>query len=215
VSTLRGGAATPVTSPHRTRHLAPFLDAVFPGLGHLAAGRRRQAAVFGLPILLLVLVGIAIVILTPTIQLVALVLDPVALATFFLIQALILVWRLIAVATSLFDPRLPRVGRRDAIPVALIALVLIVPQALAGYATNVVREVTDEIIPTNPETVGAWQPPAYSGGPVSSDFDLPSADPSGGPSASPSQAPSATPGVPRQNVLIIGVDQGIGRNTPT
>jgi hypothetical protein len=37
--------------------------------------------------------------------------------------------------------------------------------------------------------------------------------PSAGPSEPPSASPSPTPGIPRQNVLIIGVDQGIGRNS--
>ena len=44
-------------------------------------------------------------------------------------------------------------------------------------------------------------------GPGSRDFDFPSGSPSPSPSA------SASPTVPRQNVLVIGVDQGIGRNT--
>src|SRR4029078_12864926 len=47
--------------------------------------------------------------------------------------------------------------------------------------------------------------------PDPSDFDLPSAGPSADPS--PSVAPSPSPPAPRQYVLIIGVDQGVGRNT--
>ncbi len=98
-------------------------------------------------------------------------------------------------------------NRRDLVPLVLIAIVVVVPQVYAGYATNVAREVTDQVVPNEPETVGAWQPNAYAQGPGSRDFDFPSSPPSPSPSA------SASPAVPRQNVLVIGVDQGVGRNT--
>ena len=200
-------APATVTSRGKTRHVSAFLDALFPGLGHLLAGRRRRAAFFGLPVVGLLLIAILIVVFAPTVRLVALALDPVALAAFFAIQALILIWRLLAVASSLFDPTLPKMNRRDLIPLVLIAIVVVVPQVYAGYATNVAREVTDQVVPNEPETVGAWQPNAYAQGPGSRDFDFPSSPPSPSPSA------SASPAVPRQNVLVIGVDQGVGRNT--
>jgi LCP family protein required for cell wall assembly len=207
VTSPQEGFAATVTPRRRPRHLPAFLDAIFPGLGHFVAGRRRRAALFAIPVLVLLVFGIAIVAFTPTIRLVAMALDPTALAAFFALQALILIWRLIAVASSLTDPALPRIGRRDTIPIVLIALLVIAPQAYAGIATNVAREVTDEIVPLNPETVGAWRPPQAGDRGNSNDFDLPS------PSASPPMSPSPSPAVPRQNILLIGVDQGIGRNT--
>ena len=197
-------AAAAVEPFRRSRFLPAFLDAVFPGLGHLLAGRRRRAAIFALPILGLLLVAILIVVLTPTVRLVALVVDPVVLASFFAIQALILVWRLLAVASSLFEPTMPSIKRRDVGPVVLIAIVLVAPQLYAGYVTNVAREITDEVVPNQPATVGAWLPPSYALEPGSRDFDLPS--------ASPSASPSPLTG-PRRNILLIGVDQGVGRNT--
>ena len=100
-------------------------------------------------------------------------------------------------------PAADRSPRR--LPIALLAIVLIVPQAYAGIATNVAREVTDEIVPLVPETVGAWRPPQAGDRGESGAFDLPS--------ASPTASPSPTPTVPRQNILLIGVDPGIGRNT--
>jgi polyisoprenyl-teichoic acid--peptidoglycan teichoic acid transferase len=160
-----------------------------------------------LPILGLLLAAMLIVVFTPTVRLLALALDPVALAAFFAIQALILLWRLVAVASSLFNPTLPRLNRRDALPIVLIAIIIVAPQVYAGYVTNVAREVTDEVVPNEPDTVGAWLPPAYALEPGSSDFDLPSASPSA------SASPSPTPATPRQNILLIGVDQGVGRNT--
>ena len=60
-------------------------------------------------------------------------------------QGLFLVWRLLAVGSSLLDPTLPRPSRRDALPIAILLLVIVVPQAYAGYATEVAREAADEI----------------------------------------------------------------------
>ena len=58
---------------------------------------------------------------------------------------LLLAWRLIAVGSSLYDPALPRPGRRDMLPIALILLIVIAPQAYAGYATETIRETADEV----------------------------------------------------------------------
>ena len=41
--------------------------------------------------------------------------------------------------------RLPKPGRRDALPIAILLLVMVAPQAYAGYATETARETADEI----------------------------------------------------------------------
>ena len=65
----------PSTPPHRSiwrsRYLPALLDALIPGLGHLVAGRRKLAAIFGIPFLALVLVALLIVATTSTGRLVA------------------------------------------------------------------------------------------------------------------------------------------------
>ncbi len=202
----KGGAA--VTPRRGSRHLHALLDSLFPGLGHLVAGRRRRAALFGLPTLALIVGILAILVVVPTAGLIGIALDPATVVVVLGLQAFVLVWRLAAVGSSLLDGRFPRLGRGDALPVAILAIVLIAPAAFAGYATEVAREEADRVIPINPVTAGAWRPlPSSLPDPDPSDFELPSSEPSLEPS------PSATPAVPRQNVLIIGVDQGIGRNT--
>jgi polyisoprenyl-teichoic acid--peptidoglycan teichoic acid transferase len=206
VTPTQEGSAATVTPRWRNRHLPAFLDAIFPGLGHLVAGRRARAALFAIPVMVLLVLAVIVLAFTPTIRLIAMALDPAVLAAFFAIQALLLIWRLLAVASSLFDPTLPRIGRADALPIVLIVLVIVAPQAYAGIATNVAREATDAIVPFDPETTGAWAPPAAGDRGDSGAFDLPS------PSVSPSASPSPT-AVPRQNILLIGVDQGVGRNT--
>ncbi|MBI2763476.1 MAG: LCP family protein [Chloroflexi bacterium] len=66
--------------------------------------------------------------------------------------------------------------------------------------TNVAREEVDRVFAG--ETNGAWVPPPTA---------KPTQDPLASATASPSPAPSST--VPRVNILLIGVDSGVGRNT--
>ena len=122
------------------------------------------------------------------------------------VQAALLIWRLLAVGSSLWDPRLGRPGRRDALPIAALLLVaVIVPQAYAGYATEVARETADEIFVGTVSDLVA--------GPIASAEPDPSFLATAIPSASISASPSATPTVPRVNILLTGVDAGVGRNT--
>ena len=194
--------ATP-TAP-RGRFGPAVLDAVFPGLGHFAAGRRRQAAMFGLPVVGLILLVLVIAFTTSGPRLAATLLEPDVLWGLLALQLAILVWRLIAVGTSIWTPQLSRPTRRDALPIAAILLVAVIaPQAYAGYATEVARESLDEIfVETTPLPVA---------------YGTPEPDPSfietAPPSASVSPSPSPTPQMPRVNVLLVGVDAGIGRNT--
>jgi hypothetical protein len=153
-------ARAAVTSRRGSRHLHAFLDSLFPGLGHLAAGRRQRAALFGVPTLVTLLVLLGGLILIPATGLLGIALDPGTVVVLFLLQALLLVWRAMAIGSSLTDRRFPRLGRSDALPVALLAMVLVLPQGLAAYATEVAREATDQIIPNEPLTTGAWNPSA-------------------------------------------------------
>jgi LCP family protein required for cell wall assembly len=185
-----------------------MLDAIFPGLGHLVAGRRGLAVLFGLPVLAIIGLTLAVVLTTSGARLAATLLDPAVLLGLLAIQGLLLVWRLIAVGSSLWDPRFRPPGRRDALPVAGILLVAVVaPQAYAGFATEVAREAADQIF-TEPS-------PTALAGPLPSAAPDPSflAPAPVSPSASASPSPSATPLAPRVNVLLLGVDSGVGRNT--
>jgi LCP family protein required for cell wall assembly len=192
----------------RGRFAPAVLDAIFPGLGHLAVGRRRRAALFGLPILVLIGLLLGILATTSLPRLAATLFDPAVLWGLLALQAVLLVWRLLAVGSSLWDPRLTAPARRDAIPIAAVLLVAVIaPQAYAGFATEVAREAADEIF-TEPS-------PTAMAGPVGTPEPDPSflipASPNASTSASPS--PSPTPAVPRVNVMLIGVDAGVGRRT--
>jgi LCP family protein required for cell wall assembly len=206
VSSRRSGAVTP--GPRgRGRYLPAVLDAIVPGLGHLASGRRNRALLFAAPVIALVLAALVIGLTTSLPRLAATIVDPDVLLTLLAIQVLLLVWRLIAVGSSLLDPRLPRPSVRDALPIAALLLVLVVaPQAYAGFATQVARDTSEAIFEDQSPAPIAVGPSAV---PEPDPSFLTPAEP--GDSASP--APSPTPAVPRLNVLVVGVDAGIGRNT--
>jgi hypothetical protein len=130
VTTLPTGSATPVVPAWRSRYLPALLDTIVPGLGHLLAGRRKLAALFGIPFLALVLVGVVIVATTSTGRLAA-----EAVNVFWLllgVQGVVLVWRLLAAGTSLLAPGLPRLRVLDALPVAVLLLILAGPQIVLG-----------------------------------------------------------------------------------
>ena len=83
------------------------------------------------------------------------------------------------------------------------------PQAYAGYATEVARETADEVF-VEPSATAVL--PSQEPEPDPSNL-IPAAvrSPSGLPSASPSPTPA--PVDPRITGLIVGVDSGVGRNT--
>jgi len=190
----------------RSRYVPAVLDALIPGLGHLVAGRRRRALVFLAPVLVAVAAAAWIVLTTPGPRLVAELVAAEVIWALLLLQGLFLVWRIVAVGSSLFDPALPRPERRDVIPIALVLLLVIAPQAYAGYATEAAREAADVIF-VEPEPVAAL--PSFTPEPDPSFLDTPPPTPS----ATPSPSPSASPTVPRVTGLIIGVDSGTGRTT--
>lgn len=163
---------------------------------------------FALPIIAILSLGLLIVATTSGPRLAATLFDPAVIWALLAIQAALLVWRLLAVGSSLWDPRLSPPGRREALPIAAILLVAVIaPQAFAGYATEVARETADEIFTEASPTAVA--------GPVGTPEPDPSflATPVPSPSLTASPSPSASPTVPRINVLLVGVDAGVGRNT--
>jgi LCP family protein required for cell wall assembly len=192
----------------RSRYIPAVLDALIPGLGHLVAGRRRLAALFLAPTIVALLAVLWIALTTSGPRLVAELIDSDVIWALLALQGIFLVWRLLAVGSSLYDPALPRPGRRDVLPIAVLLLIVIVPQAYGGYATEAVRETADEVF-EDPAPAAAV--PSFSPEPDPENLSTPPPLPSGTPLASAS--PSASPTVPRVTGLIVGVDAGVGRNT--
>lgn len=191
-------------SRHRSRYLPAFLDALIPGLGHLVAGRHARALLFVAPLVVMGAAAIWVVATTSAPRLAATLLSVEIIWGLFVAQGLLLASRLIAVGSSLFDPSLPKPGRRDLVPITLLLAFVIAPQAYAGYATEIAREAADQIfVEPGPEPVAV----APSTQPVPDPSFLSTVPPS------PSIAPSLSPAGDRITGLIIGVDAGVGRNT--
>jgi polyisoprenyl-teichoic acid--peptidoglycan teichoic acid transferase len=190
-------------TPSRSRYVPAVLDAVIPGLGHLAAGRRQRALLFLAPVLLALVAAVVIVVSTSAPKLGAELIQSEVIWGLLIFQGLLLVWRLLAVGASLFAAGMPRPGRRDALPIAILMIAVIAPQVFAGYVTNVARESADEVFVDQPPVAVV---PSGSAEPDPSFLETPSPTPSG--SVLPSDSPSPTPGVPRINAVIVGVDSG-------
>ena len=201
-ATARRGPATSV----RSRQLRwAALDAVVPGMGHLVAGRRRLAILFSAPTLVVLGVLGVIVAANAPARLAAEAVN--ALAVLLVVQAIVLVWRLLAVTSGLRAAWLGRRPRAQALGAAALIALVVGPQAYLGYVTNVAREEVDRVF--SGETSGAWQP---LGPPPTV---LPSAS-TGAATTSPSPSLSRTAALPlrpRVNVLLIGIDSGAGRST--
>ncbi len=196
------------TPSRRSRYVPAILDAFVPGLGHVVAGRRLLGVIFLTPTILALAVAVYLALTTSGPRLVATLLESEVIWGLLAFQGVLLVWRLIAVASSLFAPGLPRMGKGDVLPIVLLLLVIIVPQAYAGYATEVARETADEVFvePSATAILPSQQPEADPANLIPA-----SPSPSGEPSASPS--PTPVPADPRITGVIVGVDAGVGRHT--
>ncbi len=198
------GPATPVVPAWRSRYLPALLDIVIPGLGHLVAGRRKLAAIFGIPFLAVLLLGLVIYATTSTGRLAA-----EAVNVFWLllgIQGIVLAWRLVAAGMSLLATGLPRLRVLDVLPVAVLVVLLAGPQVALAGLTNEARIQSDNVFIADTTPPGGWHPQG-SIEPDPSDFAT--ADPSLSPE--PSAEPSAGP--QRITILLLGIDSGVGRNT--
>ncbi len=216
-------------SPEHTRIAGPaprqpgaprwlLLNAIFPGLGHLVAGHVRWGVVLAAPMVLVLGAGLLMLLTSSSTTAAAVrLVDPAVLGALVVLQVAILIWRLFALgATRMLATFRPTIST---IAVAAVSIAFIVgPQLYLAGVTIDAQSAAAEVFQPVAEG-GAWVPDA-SAPPVASndpDFGLaspsPEADASTPPSASPSESPSATPGVPRVNVLLIGIDSGLGRNT--
>lgn len=185
-----------------SRYVPAILSAVLPGLGQLRLGQPRLALAFGLPIVLLVAGGVAALIALGPARAATSLLAVEVLWGLLGLQVLLLGWRLAASGAAFLDRRFGPLRRRDMLLLALLAVAIVAPQAWALTATNALRLAAAEIFVDDGSGAGAWVPPAPTPGPSPATA-----------TAGPSAEPAATPGAERVNVLVLGVDAGVGRRT--
>ena len=124
----RARTAPPSGPIDRRRLFAAGLSAIVPGLGQAFNRRQRLTLLFLIPSLLIaVVVGIIWATQTPT-RIAAWAVAPAVLGTLLTVNALILLWRLLAVGQAFLDTRRHGpTGRLGVVGITVIALLVVIP----------------------------------------------------------------------------------------
>lgn len=185
----------------RRRILAAALSSVMPGLGQAYNRRLKPALWFAVPSLLVLLVVLLVFRVSTPAKIAATIITPSTLTAVMVLNALLLVWRLVAVGHAFTDARFRLAPARTGFVGLLLILVWVaVPHAVGGYYGHLANEAFGQIF----QDRGTDDPVGGVGGnplpsPLNAEDDVPSA------------APSPNPGE-RINVLLMGIDSGPRRN---
>jgi polyisoprenyl-teichoic acid--peptidoglycan teichoic acid transferase len=184
----RRPAATQPTD--RRRLLAAILSGVIPGVGQAVNGRTRQAAIFLVPSLIVLLAAGLIVLTTSSTMLLARAIVPDTLRTLLLLDIVVLVWRLAAVVHAFVDRRYPpRPGRLGAVGLAVVVILVALPHGIAGVYGASAFTTFEKV---------------FSGA---------QGEPVGGKNDDPGSTAGPTPKTgERVNVLLMGIDSGPSRS---
>lgn len=123
----------PQTGPIDRRRLAAAgLSAVLPGLGQAFNRRSQLAALFLVPSLLILGLGVLLLSTQSLTRLAAFVVAPPVLGALLTINLLLLAWRLLAVGQAFLDTGRPGpTGRLGAVGIVVIAILVAIPHVLA------------------------------------------------------------------------------------
>ncbi len=225
---------------HRSPFAAAFLSLIFPGLGHAYAGAYTRALGFAaLPVLLVALMAGFGLRMDRT-QLIELVLNPFFLQSVFVVNLLLLVYRVVAVVDAYRvaeflnrheasgDTRLgpARLIRNPLSIAGLLAVILVmsgVHIVVARYDALALDALTGGCIFVGDETPDCPDPDA-SPSPDATESEPGTAEPTQSPTPEPTAIGTDVPevsippwdGKERLNILLIGADvQGGGHNTDT
>ena len=188
--------------PSRSPSLAVLLSFLWPGLGQFYQGRRRSAALYGLPILGAVLL-LAIQLLGGIEAFAASLLDPTVALTLVILLTLLGIWRLLAMGDALVASGGTRGSRRRvALPAfVILAAVVIAAHAWVGSVTWAFYDAGSHIF------VGQARPDAT---PAASDASPDPSDNSIDFQATPFPTPPTAS--KRITILVTGIDSGHGRD---
>lgn len=172
------------TDPRRL--FAAILSAVVPGLGQAFNGRRRTAAVFAIPSLILLLIVWLLVQINTSSMLVAQAVVPGTLQLLLVLNGLVLAWRLLAVFEAFVDRRYPgKPGRLGGVGLLVVLALVALPHVVAHAYGTTAFSTFERVF-------------AGAGG-----------DATGGPDDDPGSTSGPTPrSGERVNVLLMGIDSG-------
>ena len=104
---------------------------MLPGLGQLFNGRRQLAAIFLVPSLILLLLGVIAIATQSPARLTAWAVNPAVLGTLLTLNLLVLLWRLVAVGQAFLDTRWAGpTGRLGVGGIVVITILVILPHAM-------------------------------------------------------------------------------------
>ncbi len=224
----------------RSPFAAAFLSLIFPGLGQLYAGAPTRALAFAAAPILLIALGAGVGLRLTRIELVGLVVNPFVLSSVFVLNLIVLLYRLVAIIDAYRvaeymnayaasgDGRAggARVARNPLSIAGLLAILLVMAGShvvVARYdmlALDVVDSpcifIGDSTSDTECEadaspSPGASATPSGAGSVVPTDSPEPEATPAG--SALPDVTIPPWDGKERLNILLIGSDQRRGEAT--
>ncbi len=137
----------PDTRPTDLRRLAAAaLSAVIPGLGQLFNGRRRLAALFLVPSLILIVLGVLIVRGQSPARLAAWVVSPQVMGSLLTLNVILLVWRLVACGQAFLDTRRTGpTGRLGVIGIVVIAIAVVVPHLVVYRYGTILSDTFDKV----------------------------------------------------------------------
>jgi len=191
--------------PHRP-WLAAVLSFIFPGLGQAYAGKPRMAAIFAVPVVLLITIGLVLVgLLGQTLR--NGLLSPGFLAAVLAIDVALLVWRAVAISHAGLTPATLVRGAERRAAVAVVGALVLLSIAMHGWVGVVVAHLNGTLTQVFDQAAG----PILPGAPAGED----GADGDGGEGAGeePVNAPHYRwDGEERINVLLLGSDAAPGRD---
>jgi LCP family protein required for cell wall assembly len=153
----------PQTGPFDRRRLAAAgLSAVLPGLGQAFNRRSRLAALFLVPSLLILGLGVLLLSTQSLTRLAAFVVAPPVLGALLTINLLLLAWRLLAVGHAFLDTGRPGpTGRLGGVGIVVIAILVAIPHVLAYQYGTVFRDTFARVF--DPPDAPIDEPPTSAG----------------------------------------------------
>lgn len=180
--------------------LAAVLSFAFPGLGQVYTGRPREALLFAVPVILVVVAGVALV--TGVGANPNSLLSPPFLTAVMLVNGALLLWRLAAIVHAGLTPAGQVTGRQRPVALTTVVGLLVVSVAMHAWVGVVVAQLEEtlgQVFASEPDEPAAPNPPAEPGG----------TEPP--PAATPE--PNRWAETERINVLLLGTDAAPGRTT--
>ena len=195
---------TATVTRERSPHLAAFLSFLFPGLGQWYGGRTRTAAMFGLPVLVLLVIALFEVV-GGIGRVASLLFTPATAFTIVILVGLLALWRILSIADAMYIGRTrgPWGHSRTMATFGVLSLVVLLTHGVIGYYAYAFYQGSSSIFVSDPSADGIAPDASLAPGASA----VPGDDFVASPIATPATAAS------RINILLTGRDRADTRST--